>query len=666
MKKILRNCGLLLLVFIATARSQSTPFRFERQLIPGGSGANRIAPDVTLLGGVAASDLRDLRLYDSSGQEVPYLLIPPENPKPRWKTGSILPIAATKTSSGFEVDFGSASAIDRLLLEGIPAPFLKRFRLEGSGDRNRWTMLIAEGTLFDLPNELLRKFEAEFTGGEFRYLRITWDDRESGVVTEPRRATARLVERQAAPVPLRADSVEFRRLSASPGYSRFQVRLPGPHLPLAAVELSVGEPRLLRMATVTESKLSRGEVVPETLGSSDLRRAVQGNRTASDLRIPVRAPEGREIEIVVEDGNNPPLNLTGVALEFSPQPWIYLESRMGAALVARYGNPRLEPPKYDLEAVRQFVGKTDLKEARWGNSRDSQAVEPSADAAIQPQAGAAVDPKEFRYSRRIPESPAGLTALLLDAGVLAHSRLDLADLRIADAGNHQIPYLLERRQEPLDLNLSLIPEKAAASERLSHYRLDLPFESLPAAKLVLTTTERTFLRKVSIEIKRMPADPRSNPTETVETIASATWRHNDPETPAPPMTLDLRSSLGTATATLIVDEGDNHPLALGAPHLDLPLYRLRFFYPANTKLTLLYGHDALSAPRYDLELLAPRLVGVSSQELALDPESRAPSASANAIPARVFWAALIAAVVVVSILLVRLLRSEKPAEHRDS
>src|SRR6185295_8429153 len=86
MKKILRNCGLLLLVFIATARSQSTPFRFERQLIPGGSGANRIAPDVTLLGGVAASDLRDLRLYDSSGQEVPYLLIPPENPKPRWKT----------------------------------------------------------------------------------------------------------------------------------------------------------------------------------------------------------------------------------------------------------------------------------------------------------------------------------------------------------------------------------------------------------------------------------------------------------------------------------------------------------------------------------------------------------------------------------------------------
>jgi hypothetical protein len=82
-----------------------------------------------------------------------------------------------------------------------------------------------------------------------------------------------------------------------------------------------------------------------------------------------------------------------------------------------------------------------------------------------------------------------LTALLLDVGVLAHSRLDLADLRIADAGNHQIPYLLERRQETLELNLSLLPEKAAASETKSRYRLELPFENLPDAKLVLTTTE---------------------------------------------------------------------------------------------------------------------------------------------------------------------------------
>ena len=128
-----------------TGRSQSSQFRFERELHPGGTGPNRIAPDVALLAGAASSDFRDLRFYESSGQEVPYLLIPPENPKPHWKMGSVLAVAATKTTSGFELDFGSASSIDRLLLQGIPAPFLKRFRLEGSGDRSHWILLVVEG-----------------------------------------------------------------------------------------------------------------------------------------------------------------------------------------------------------------------------------------------------------------------------------------------------------------------------------------------------------------------------------------------------------------------------------------------------------------------------------------------------------------------------------------
>jgi hypothetical protein len=45
----------------------------------------------------------------------------------------------------------------------------------------------------------------------------------------------------------------------------------------------------------------------------------------------------------------------------------------------------------------------------------------------------------------------------------------------------------------------------------------------------------------------------------------------------------------------------------------------------------------------------------------LDPENRAPTALENKIPAKVFWAALIVAVLAVLAMLVRLLRSEKPA-----
>jgi hypothetical protein len=641
---------------MATAQSQSPQFRFEKPLLPGGPGPNRIAPDVALLSGAAFSDVRDLRFYDATGKEVPYLLIPPELPEPRWRPGKILPIAATKTTSGFEIDFGSAPPVDRLRLTGIPAPFLKRFQLEGSGDRSRWTLLVAQGTLFDLPAERLRMTEVGFSTGEFRYLRVTWDDRASGLLPEPRTASVRLVEPRTSPAPLRA-AAQFRRLSAGPGRSRFQVPLPGPHLPLAAVELGVTETRLLRSARVTESLLSGSEVIPRILGSATLRRLSQGDLAAADLRIPIHVPEGREIEIVVEDDNNPPLNLTSVDLEFSPQPWIYLESSAGEPIVARYGDSRMASPRYDLEAMRQYVGRTDLKEARWGESRDLQPSASAADTGIQPTAGASIDPKPFRYSRKVPDSPAGLTALLLDAAVLAHSRQDLADLRIVDNSNRQIPYLLERRQDVLALNLPLLPEKAASSAAHSHYRIVLPFENLPPAKLVLTTNERVFQRKISLQVKRPAPDPRSDPT--LETVANANWRHTDPDTPATSLTLDLHSSLGTISAAVIVEEGDNRPLALTGARLELPVYRLRFFYPADGKLTLLYGQDALAAPRYDLELLAPRLVGVSSRELALDPESSAPAPPQNTdVQTRVFWGALVVAVVVVLFLLVRLLRSE--------
>jgi hypothetical protein len=113
--------------------------------------------------------------------------------------------------------------------------------------------------------------------------------------------------------------------------------------------------------------------------------------------------------------------------------------------------------------------------------------------------GAPVDRTSFRFTRSIPESPVGLTTLLLDANVLANSRPDLGDLRIADGSGKQVQYLLERTPDVFSIPLTLNSDSSSGGH--SRYRIALPEENLADARLVLTTNGRTFQRGVSVQIR---------------------------------------------------------------------------------------------------------------------------------------------------------------------
>jgi hypothetical protein len=183
---------------------------------------------------------------------------------------------------------------------------------------------------------------------------------------------------------------------------------------------------------------------------------------------------------------------------------------------------------------------------------------------------------------------------------------------------------------------------------------------------VLTTTARVFERQVRlVEPPTAAGRPAGSGVDRAEpearTVADGSWRHADTETPAPALTLEVAPSLGTRF-DLLIEEGDNAPLPLDAPHLLLPATRLRFFYPPHpqTPVTLLYGQAGLPAPRYDLALLAPQLLGEAAHEIALAPETRptAPEPDPAAAGKKIFWGALVAAVVVLLLVLGRLLRGQ--------
>ena len=674
----------LLAVTLAAQSPSPAPFRFERAIVSGGeAGPWRLPIDVAMVAGgrpfkvhlrvpedpdagaVATDGMADLRLFDAAGAEVPYLLVPSPEAAPIWRdAAAILPVAPVETgrqrTSGFEADLGESVLVDRFRLDRLPPPFLKRLRLEGSGDRAHWTLLVEEGTVFDLPEPRLRQVELGFVAGSYRYFRVTWDDTRSGRIGAPRSASARIVSHAVPAAPLTTAVIVERRPS-EPGRSRFHLRLPGARLPIVALDLDVAPGHVMREVEVYEARLTGSEALPALIGRGTLKRVEQESLAAEALRIHIQPPVEPALDLVVDDGNNPPLELRGVTARFAELPSIYFESQ--TAVVARYGNSTLPPPRYDLEAVRRSVRIDQVTEARWGEARmRADAASPIA-AEDLPTVGAVIDAARFKFIRDIPPGEPGMIALRLDEAALAHSRgiaSRFGDVRIIGEDGRQVPYLIERSSEPLPVDVTLErldPVPAALRTRPSEtvYAIAWPHERLSSARLVLTTNTRVFRRRVSIAAERQPDRQRRDPW--IETLASAEWLNATQEVAAPALTLPLPET-EVSRLLVVVDEGDNSALPIASGRLLFPQYRLRLFRGPQTTLRLAYGEPGLAAPNYDLALLAPRLLGVSATEVAPATE-RADGAAPpqSLLSLQLFWAIVAAAVAILVFLIVRLIRT---------
>jgi hypothetical protein len=575
-----------------------------------------------------------------------------------------MPISATEKTSGFEADFQTAQSIDGIRVAGIRPPFLKRVVLEGSGDRERWTTLVAEGTLFDLPDEGLRQIDLDFPSGSYRYVRVTWDDRNSGRVPLPSAVLARQLTGTVPPPPLTVRLPAEPR-GSEPGRSHYRVKLPAPHLPITAVDVIVPpDVHVFRQASIRESRLAGLDVQPADLGRARLTQVAHDGVVAGAMRIAIEPPSEPEISLVIEDGSNPPLDVRGVAIVFDDLPWIYFEAP-GGSVVARFGNPSATAPSYDLEAVRSGVHIETVAGASWGTPHRITSPADTATAVPIPGTGPFLDPNLFAVRRAIPDGPPGLVALIVDADALAHSRGptgQFADLRIVDDSNRQVPYVIERRDEPLAMAVSIerrdhgLPERSSDAPRTrSDYLVRLPFKDLPSAQLVIETSARLFQRAVELSVEH-PAD-RTHRATWREVIATTTWSHLESDEAASALVLALPQVGGDVW--LSIDEGDNSALPLTGARLLLPSYRVRFYRRPGAALRLVYGRSDLAAPRYDLALLAPQVLGVEALELSAAPAPRdAATTRAEFISRRTFWILLSTAVLVLLGLIVRLARKE--------
>jgi hypothetical protein len=667
-----------------TSRTTVPAPAFERTVKPGGSGPNRLPVDLPLLvggspvwydhDGGATGGLGELRLRDGqSGREVPYLLVwPKREPQPVWQGARIVPVTPGRDTSGFEADLGRILIVDRLEITHLPERFLKRVRLEGSGDRVRWTMLVPEGTLFNIPptegrvDRPLQQTQLAFAPGAYRYLRVIWDDHAGGQLSGNLGATARIAPRSGVAVDSLRAPLAIERRPSERHTSRYHIRLPASHLPIVALELELGDKLVLRSTRVTEPRLGADRLSPVLLGSATLRLVRSGDAVAASLRIPIQAPSGAELDLVVDDGDSGPLDLRALSAVLAPLPYLYFVSADGHELRATYGGDRrrsFSPPRYDLEALRDTVDQIAVATAGWEPPR-ALAAAPSDSAppgAAYSAPGAPLDVKRFPFARAIPTG-SGLTAVRLDPAALAHGFIN--DVRVVDAGGRQVPYLLEQMDEPTEAALpALVPTSARENidrryvpdaPTRTWYRVALPYANLPGATIRLTTSARVFSRSIAVVTQELPRE--AQPDAAFSRTVNGSWSHDDPDTPVPPLELALGDRLPSDSLFVLVNDGDNQKLPLAKATLLLPSYRIRFFRQPGAALTLLYGRRDVGAPSYDLALLTPRLLDAPAEEVVAAPEA-GHAAPASNVARTVFWGVLGVAVLVLLLMIARLVRS---------
>jgi hypothetical protein len=253
-------------------------------------------------------------------------------------------------------------------------------------------------------------------------------------------------------------------------------------------------------------------------------------------------------------------------------------------------------------ALNSFASKVDAV------GRDSQSENPLSSI------GAPLDVSAWRFRKPVKAAPDGVQQLELDLHVLSYGAPSLSDLRLVQ-DNRQIPYIVEDQPIRRSFKPGFRPRDDGSHAQVSLWTISLPHRGAPIVSLTLTAATPYFKR--SVRLWERGQDESRNGF----TFSSTTWTRT-PENGEGTLTLLLQRRPKGQELMLEIQNGDNPPVDLREPTGIYAARRILFSAPPGTNIFLYYGHDKAPAPRYDLELLTPRLVNASRADAILGEEQR--------------------------------------------
>jgi len=651
-------------------------FPLEAEVVSGDAPLSRLVLPAEVLAS-CRPDLSDLRLFDSRGKEVPFLVdagtAPHESKELVQRFEPRLAEAArseTRRETGpplrretLELTMPGAapeSGAWILVVEPAVDQFVARITVEGLGAAGGPAPLVRDGSLFRLRGarvaEKTRLPLPPFRGDRLRIVLET----EHPFWLEPavRLESARSLERGGR------IAVPLEILSVRAGDRRTLVDLSRPPGIV---------PDLLRIETTTGT-FDRGievwdeaQAIADALIGSGRAFRVAALVPAGENEIPLRTARGDRLRVEIDDGDSPPLDHPVFSAVIRQPSLVY----SGRGAILRFGGGRAHPPRYDLagllppaagsvsgkraEAAALLYDPATVQPARLGEIAPNPSYDRAPALAFAMHPGGAIDPAVFSHLRwlTVPESPEGLSRLRIEPADLAILGDSLTDLRIADESSRQWPYLLVR--DAVTDVVTLDVDGPGRRDTTSRYLLRPPASPLIFDRLILDTEAGFFDRAVQITATTKDG------TET--TLIQG--RLARPVGDIRPVTFDLPPKRAMSLA-LQVEDGDDAPLRFRTIQARVSLPELYVTAPAG-RYTLLMGAPAHEPARYELERLRDVVLAVQAAPIAagpLEPNQRyslgARLKGSGFRQTVVLWATLVTAVVVLAFLTLRLARREPP------
>jgi hypothetical protein len=294
----------------------------------------------------------DLRLYDSTGREVPYVLrvrrdMATTNAFPAREFNRSVDAGAAQIS----LDLGDRSEPHNQVEIDTPGNNFRRFvEVGGSADGARWSTLASAAIIFRFAagGRTVEQLAVDYPVSRYRYLRVrvARDPETDRAAPELPGVRVRRSIHLAGEMTSTMGSMEPRdadRSNARPA-SIWRVDL-GARIPVQQVWLAIGEGVFSRPFTL---QAVDDPAAPVLLASGELTRR---ESAPGQLKIEFSEQWARRLRLTVIDDRNPPLPLFALTAEGAARQVVF-DAASAAPGVMRlyYGSTRALAPRYDLAA----------------------------------------------------------------------------------------------------------------------------------------------------------------------------------------------------------------------------------------------------------------------------------------------------------------------------